>query len=104
MRRVTGQHSGTRYVVWLGVPLVKRLTGHQAITIYDVVFVGPRQWSARALAHEVAHVRQWKRYGVFGFLRRYLNETRKHGYRGNGLEVAARLYADAYAHKFAGLP
>ena len=94
------EYNRTRYVVWLGVPFVKLLTGHQAITIYDVVFIAPHQWSPEAHAHEFAHVMQWRRYGVVGFLSRYVRESRRHGYALNGFEELARQFAAKYGRTF----
>jgi hypothetical protein len=44
----------------------------------------------RLLLHELCHVRQYQRYGVFGFLSRYLWLSLRHGYYRNPLEVEAR--------------
>lgn len=42
------------------------------------------------VCHELTHVLQYQRYGYWGFLRRYLWETIKHGYYNNPLEKEAR--------------
>jgi hypothetical protein len=47
--------------------------------------------TARLLAHELAHVLQWRSLGVFGFVCRYARHLIRHGYEKNPLEVAARL-------------
>lgn len=44
----------------------------------------------RLLLHELCHVRQYRRYGLIGFLTRYLWLSLKHGYYNNPLEVEAR--------------
>jgi hypothetical protein len=43
------------------------------------------------LAHELAHVRQWRAFGVLGFLFYYARHLIRHGYEGHPLEIAARL-------------
>lgn len=51
---------------------------------------GIRGWVSKELiAHEVIHVLQYKKYGVIGFLIRYLVESIRHGYSGNTLEIEA---------------
>ncbi|MBL7728600.1 MAG: DUF4157 domain-containing protein [Dinghuibacter sp.] len=40
--------------------------------------------------HECTHVLQYRQYGYFGFLRRYLWESIKHGYYNNRFEKEAR--------------
>lgn len=57
------------------VLVVSRLVapGAAATTLGRFVFVRPEALdSARLLRHELVHVRQWRRHGVAGFLRRYL--------------------------------
>ncbi|MGH9084471.1 MAG: eCIS core domain-containing protein [Acidimicrobiales bacterium] len=57
------------------VVVVTRLVapGAAAITLGRFVLVRPEAvGSARLLRHELVHVRQWRRLGVAGFLRRYL--------------------------------
>lgn len=47
--------------------------GYAAITLGPVVFVRERCAGDEVLAaHEAEHVRQWRRHGTVGFLRRYL--------------------------------
>ena len=56
--------------VWVGGPVPP---GAAAITLGPLVIVRKRAADdARLLRHEQVHVRQWQRFGVFGFLRRYL--------------------------------
>jgi len=43
------------------------------------------------LAHELAHVLQWRSLGVFGFLYHYARFLLRHGYDWHPLEMAARL-------------
>lgn len=54
------------------------------------------------LAHELAHVLQWRSLGVFGFLFYYARSLIRHGYEGHPLEMAARLAeTDDYFLKWA---
>jgi hypothetical protein len=47
--------------------------GASAITIGPVISVRTRAaGNERLLRHELVHVEQWRRFGVLGFLRRYL--------------------------------
>jgi hypothetical protein len=63
---------------WVGGPVPP---GADAITIGRLISVRRRAaGSTRLMRHELVHVEQWKRFGVAGFLTRYLR-----GY------VAARL-------------
>jgi hypothetical protein len=55
---------------WVGGPVPP---GADAITLGRLVIVRRRAaGSAHLLRHELVHVRQWRRYGVAGFLWRYL--------------------------------
>ena len=47
--------------------------------------------TARLLAHELAHVLQWRALGVVGFVRRYAGHLIRQGYENNPLEITARL-------------
>jgi hypothetical protein len=58
------------YWLWIGGPVPP---GAAAITLGSVVIVRKRAAdNARLLRHEVVHVRQWRHFGVVGFLARYL--------------------------------
>lgn len=47
--------------------------GASAITLGRVIVIRTAaSSSARLLRHELVHVRQWRRFGAAGFLRRYL--------------------------------
>jgi hypothetical protein len=51
------------------------------------------------MRHELVHVRQWRRFGVFGFLRRYLGayvlwRLRRKGHRGAYLRIPFEIEAD----------
>ena len=83
---------------WVGGPVPP---GASAITIGPVISIRRRAaGNERLLRHELVHVEQWRRYGIFGFLRRYLGSyfawrVRGHGhwdaYRRIPLEVEADL-------------
>jgi hypothetical protein len=64
-----------------------------AISILGYVFVKRLSLPENTIVHELRHTLQWKEYGFFGFLWNYLNEHRKHGYKCNKFEEAARLAA-----------
>jgi hypothetical protein len=66
-----------RAQTWGNVVLVKRTT----------------RLTPELLAHELAHVLQWRSFGVVGFVRRYACHLIRHGYENNPLEIVARLAA-----------
>ena len=49
-------------------------------------FLGNERW----LNHELCHIRQFRYYGHWGFMVRYLLESIRRGYYNNMFEVAAR--------------
>jgi hypothetical protein len=49
-------------------------------------FLKDKSW----LAHELVHIRQFKKYGFFRFLLMYLIESMRHGYYMNRFEIEAR--------------
>jgi len=59
--------------------------GASATTLGPLILMRARAvGNARLLRHELEHVRQWRQYGVIGFLRRYLSaylRWRVRGYR-----------------------
>ena len=58
--------------------------GSAAITLGSLIIVRRRSASnARLLRHELVHVGQWRRYGVAGFLRRYLGAYLRWRLRGH---------------------
>jgi hypothetical protein len=74
--------------VWVGGPVPP---GAAAITLGRVVSVRRRfAGDERLLAHELVHVRQWRRLGVFGFLRRYVGAYLRWRLRGYGHWAAYR--------------
>jgi hypothetical protein len=74
-----------------------------AITIWRWIFAW-RPLDDAELAHELAHVRQWRANGL-RFIRRYFAESRRAAagggdrYRDNRFEVEARAAADAVARR-----
>lgn len=54
----------------------------------------------RLLAHELAHVLQWRSLGVVGFVGQYARDLIRRGYRDHPLEMVARLAEqdDFYLH------
>jgi len=61
-----------------------------AFVLGQHIFVRGRSISQRLLRHERAHVEQYARYGVTGFLVRYIWYQLKYGYTDNPLEKEAR--------------
>jgi len=49
-------------------------------------FLNDERW----LKHELCHIRQFKQYGYFNFVVRYLWESLRKGYYNNRFEVEAR--------------
>ena len=61
------RHDGYWLLIGIAAP------GAAATTLGPLILMRERAvGNARLLRHELEHVRQWRRYGVFGFLRRYL--------------------------------
>lgn len=44
--------------------------------------------------HEMCHINQFKKYGFFTFIVKYLLESSKHGYYNNKYEIEAREAED----------
>lgn len=61
-----------------------------AITLSNHVLTRETSLDERVLRHERVHVEQWRRYGLFGFLVRYLWYHFKYGYDANPFEIEAR--------------
>ena len=61
-----------------------------AITISHHVLTPEASLDPRVLRHEAAHVAQYRRYGLVGFLTRYAWWHLRYGYRDNPLEIEAR--------------
>lgn len=81
---------------WVGGPVPP---GSDAVTLGSLVVIRRRAaGSARLLRHELVHVEQWRRFGFFGFVRRYLGayvvwrlrwHSHRSAYRRIPLEVEA---------------
>ena len=72
----------------LGYDDVAMVIGH-TIHLYNTTaehFMANAAW----LRHELKHVEQYERYGLLGFLWKYLAETRRKGYFQNRFEQEAR--------------
>jgi hypothetical protein len=90
------------YVLVEGGPVPK---GASAITLGRFVIV--RRGHADSpylIRHELVHVRQWRRHGVIGFLRRYLGayvvwRLRRKGHRGAYLRIPFEVEADWLARR-----
>lgn len=88
--------------LWVGGPVPK---GSDAITLGPLVIVrkGSEQ-SPYLLRHEAVHVRQWRRYGVVGFVTRYVGSyalwrLRGKGHRGAYLRIPLEIEADWVARR-----
>ena len=69
-RRHPGPRPRPRYRVWRGGPVPP---GSDAITLWSLIIVRRRAADDEQLMrHEAVHVDQWRAFGVFGFLRRYV--------------------------------
>lgn len=78
-----------RIAAWkMGTSSVAMVLG-RTIHLWGVTraeFLADTAW----VRHELMHVEQYRRYGVIGFLLRYVWESIRRGYRNNYLEVEAR--------------
>lgn len=61
-----------------------------AITLGSHVLTREGTLAERVLRHEEKHVDQWRRFGLMGFLSRYLWYHFRYGYDRNPFEVEAR--------------
>jgi hypothetical protein len=90
------------HVLLIGGPVPP---GADAITIWRVISI--RQSAAGSeylLRHELVHIRQWKRYGIVGFLVRYLGpyafwRLARKGHRGAYLRIPFEIEADWVARR-----
>jgi hypothetical protein len=60
-----------------------------AMTLGRTIHVRGTHLPVWVLRHELAHVRQWERYGRVGFLARYLWQCARYGYANAPLELEA---------------
>ena len=74
------------YVPWLIPNWARAQTWWQVILVRRGV-----RLTTGLLAHELAHVLQWRSFGVLGFICRYARHLIRHGYLHNPLEILARL-------------
>ena len=85
----------TRFVVvdeipFPNVPVLKRVMsgGAVGITFKHTYYLAPSVASDPSVHfHELVHVLQWRYLGAKPFIRRYLMETLRHGYRDAPLEI-----------------
>lgn len=88
--------------LWVGGPVPK---GSDAITLGSLVIVRKGITPSRyLLRHEAVHVRQWRRYGVLGFVTRYLGSYalwrfRRKGHSGAYLRIPLEIEADWVARR-----
>ena len=79
--------------------------GAAAITLGPLIIVRRRAAEdAHLLRHELVHVEQWRRFGVVGFLARYLGayfgwRLRGHGHRGAYLRIPLEVEAEWRARR-----
>ena len=84
-----------RLVPWLGGLFARMGAPAAAVTLGRTIVLNPRvRLTPRLLAHELAHVRQWRADLLFPL--RYTVATFRYGYLDNPYEVEARE-AEAYA-------
>lgn len=78
---------------------VAALTMPWAIYVRQSALSGEADLLSRLIVHELVHVQQWKRHGVVGFLRHYLDDYSRARLRGMKHKEAYRaisLEAEAY--------
>jgi hypothetical protein len=73
------------YVPWLIPTWARAQTWRQVVLVRRGV-----RLTKRLLAHELAHVLQWRTLGVWGFLSQYARHLLRYGYEKNPLEIEAR--------------
>lgn len=92
------------FLLWVGGPVPR---GADGITIRNVVVVrSGHEDSGYLLRHEQVHVRQWRRYGIAGFLVRYFGSylglrLRRFGHRNAYLRIPFEIEADWVARRTA---
>ncbi len=90
------------HVILIGGPVPR---GSDAITIWRVISVREEAaGSEYLLRHELVHIRQWRRYGIPGFLVRYLTpyvrwRAAGKGHRGAYLRIPFEVEADWVARR-----
>jgi hypothetical protein len=95
------ERDGIEYrVVTKSVVPVVLMTGKDCITIRRTIYTRKSTMHRRTHAHEYAHVRQWRDYGVLRFLWRYLRDLVRFGYAKHPLEIAAHQFAHDHEAEF----
>ncbi len=74
------------YVPWLIPAWARAQTWRNAVLVRRGV-----RLTTRLLAHELAHVLQWRTLGAWGFVCQYARHLLRYGYEKNPLEIAARV-------------
>ena len=74
------------YASWVMGFVPKRFV---AMTLGRTIHVRGTHLPVWVMRHELAHVRQWERYGKVGFLARYLWQCARYGYANAPLELEA---------------
>jgi hypothetical protein len=91
--------SGVRLIGGPGGRLVTAMAGARAVTLGRWIFLSPSAWRSlerggreglELLAHEVAHVVQYRCWGVIAFLWEYLRDYLALRVRGQGHRAAYR--------------
>jgi hypothetical protein len=90
------------HVILIGGPVPP---GADAITIWRVISMRASVAdSDYLLRHELVHIRQWRRYGILGFLGRYLGpyafwRAARKGHQGAYLRIPFEVEADWVARR-----
>lgn len=73
---------------WMRTPGVAMVWGHRILLwgCSKEFFLSQTRW----VRHELKHVEQYQRFGMVGFLVRYIGYSIRFGYHDNPLEVEAR--------------
>lgn len=95
-RKVTVKEIGFFWNIFLAIWAFIFRTGkiQGFTTFWNTILLRKEHWNNRQLlAHELTHVDQIAKLGIFEFTWEYLRETFKHGYHLNSFEVQARNQA-----------
>ncbi len=84
---------------------VKAMTLGNTVYIHPAVLAGPARALGLLIIHELVHVRQWRKRGVFGFLGAYGSDylkgrRQKLGHRGAYRQIEYEIEARAVASRF----
>ena len=95
------KRDGLAYRIKFRSPWATVLTfGHDIVTLGRTIHCRHRFITERAHAHEFGHLLQYRKYGIHGFVLRYITGWLTHGYHGHPLEREAHEYADRYVGAF----